>query len=468
MRTEEKKNKTSDVPQERIRPFVPLAESLSPEFRTFCERLIFLIRENGISRLTPNLENREEILEFSKYVHEGWKEAQALIIERVLKNLSAISALKADLKNARRARNKDLEKKIDNELHARALENRVMRNMIDSIAWSMLQGETSTIRRLSLKGGHSNFREPNIRDALASLEHFNKSDFEVVICCDLTSFIHVGDLLSFNYLTGQIRFIELKSGSTNAALSKLAQFAVASSCEIFEAQAKDTFTPSEGKQFDRIKRQITKGNQVLDILNNEQGTDPNSGANVRLYPTPYAIMSYASDIVECYEQLSDKKSWAITTVDGCLHVGVYNNPTQAFVAFNGWMDGIKCTSPVYNITDCIRTLHATPFASLGLPTNLLKQIIKGQIMIVMCLDVRAFVEVANTMFPNLLSYADKKASAEADRLHGMPLKLGNQAIATASGGYVGLGLIDRILFGLRRPQQVIRALHLMLDTDSAA
>lgn len=189
--TKSKTQKSSRRPidKNRIRPFTPLANVLTDDFKDLCKKLLFLIRENGISQMHPNFENREEVLEFAKYVHQGWKEAQSLIIDRVLNNLIEIEKLDQRLKDFRRARNKDGVQKIKYELNCLKAENTVMRRMIDAIAWAIFKNELSTIRRLSTKGAQTNFSAPNIKDALSTIELYNQNDHLMALCCDLSTFI---------------------------------------------------------------------------------------------------------------------------------------------------------------------------------------------------------------------------------------------------------------------------------------
>lgn len=451
------------IDQKRIRPFTPLANILSDDFKDLCKKLLFLIRENGVSQVRPDFNNREQLLEFAKYVHQGWKEAQSLIIERVLNNLSEIERLDQKLKDFRRARNKDGVQKINRELNRLKTENTVMRRMIDAIAWAIFKNELSTIRRLSTKGAQTNFSAFNIKDALSTIELYNQNDHLMALCCDLSTFIHVGDILLFDYEKGLTFFVELKSGEKNMALTKIAEAAAEVQCPIFEDEIKKEMSEKEHKQFKRLKKQVEVGNAITNTLNNEKGTDHNTGGGVRIFTTSHEPHSYGSKIVSCYGQLNEKKTWAIDSIDDCLHLGVYTNVDQAFVAFNGWMDMMKCTSTIYNITDSFRTPAVTPFAALNLPTELLEKVIQGEITIILCLDVARLVEMTNSTFPDFLTYADKKASADADRKFTLPLKLDNKALL-ANGGIVGQGLADRIIFDLQRPKQVIKMFYEMITS----
>lgn len=451
------------INKKRIRPFIPLSNVLSKEFKKLCKRLLFLIRENGISRIEPNLDNREEWLTFAKYVHEGWKEAQSIIIDRTIRNLNEIDILKAEYKDACRSKDRPLGLTIKNKINALQVENSVMRRMIDSIAWAMLHFEHSTIRRLIVKGAHTNFSAQNIKDSIPTLSLYNQNDHHIAICCDLTTFIHVGDILLYDAKNGRTLFVELKSGDKNIALSGLATIAIEAKCKAFENELKKELSETDNKHFERLRKQAKVGKTVVDTINNEKGTDHNTGAGVTIFPTTYEPQSYSPIIKKCYEQLSDTKSWAIETVDECLHIGIYNNNDQAFVGFNAWMDLIGCKSQIYNIMDSFRIPTSTPFASLSLPTELLEKMILGEISLILCLDIKAFVYLANSMFPNFFSYASKKITAKADQEYTQPLKLEGKAVQGPEGAIIGQGVSDRILFDLLTPKQALKMLKQMMD-----
>ena len=184
-----------------------------------------------------------------------------------------------------------------------------------------------------------------------------------------------------------------------------------------------------------------------------------------LVPSKLAVELFSTEIVSCYEQLSEDKHWAIASIDNCLHLGVYNDQKSAFIGFNAWMDVEHCTSRIFNITDSFRMPWVRPFGSLDLPLELLQKVFRGEVSIVLCLDVKAFVELANSMFPNYLSVASKSETAAACDEFYEYLQLDGRVINcnSARGWIVGRGVLDRIVFDLQRPSNLLEMQHAALD-----
>lgn len=72
---------------------------------------------------------------------------------------------------------------------------------------------------------------------------------------------------------------------------------------------------------------------------------------------------------------------------------MYRDSEMGFVAFNGWMDSLGIKSPVVNINDSFFDPLSRPFMSLHLPTEMLSDLMSGQIIIVMCFDNELFFTV---------------------------------------------------------------------------
>jgi len=371
-----------DKIRQRMKPFAVFGASLNDDFKQLIERLLFLIREHGISQFKPTPGNREEWLHFAALVHDGWKQAQTIIAEKILRNLTLRDQALLKVKEHHRLKNAAEKEKSIVEASRLQLEIKVLRRILDSIPWAIFKGEHSTIRRLSVRGGQSNLSAQNILDTLPMAHHYNEDPSKVAICTDITSFIHVGDILLADVNAGNVGFVELKSGEKNIALSHAAAFAVESECSAYEMHLKSSLTPTDVQHFDRAKKQLARGNSVVNTINNEGGTDHNTGLEIKICPIARPVECYANEIVACYEELNETKHWSINSIDNCLHLGVYNNLEHAFVGFNGWMDTIHCTSHIYNITDSFRFPWVRPFGSLNLPLEILKKVLRGEITIV--------------------------------------------------------------------------------------
>lgn len=86
----------------------------------------------------------------------------------------------------------------------------------DTIGWMILRGDLSAVRSQFLDTrGHSDLNEHNWESVEGALATFTVDPDLVALATDLTSFLHVGDLLVLNTLSGKITTIELKEGEIN-------------------------------------------------------------------------------------------------------------------------------------------------------------------------------------------------------------------------------------------------------------
>ena len=164
---------------------------------------------------------------------------------------------------------------------------------------------------------------------------------------------------------------------------------------------------------------------------------------------------YTHRLVKMWEIIRGGKNWAIDTIDECLFLGMYRDSEMGFVAFNGWMDSLGIKSPVVNINDSFFDPLSRPFMSLHLPTEMLSDLMSGQIIIVMCFDNELFFHRANKTYPGLYLLSD--AARTKQPLENI-LRVGSQGIASYVDGntsFLGNGIESRILFDQQRPDNII-------------
>lgn len=450
-----KQNTTMPYP---VAPFISIGHQLDDEVKKTVIELLYLIREHGIKQLIPDLTKPEEICTLAELVHDGWKKAHLIIAEELTKRLSRSDNLKKRRKKRYESENEKRE--VEGGYHKNRIEIIVLRRMLDSIAWTMLKKEHSTIRRLQVPDSASNLSIRNIEDALPTASLWNEDSFTIAICSDMTTFVHIGDLLVYKYIEDRVFFAELKSGKKNMLLADAAHFSITENCDNFEGFLSENLEQTDLKHYNRIKRQLTRGNEVISTLNNEKGYDSHLNRDIKIHPVEIPVERYSDAIVNCCNEITDKKTWSISTVDDCLHIGVYSDCQQGYVAFNGWMEIIKCRSRVYNITDSFSLITALPFASLDLPTEILEKILKGTLIIVMCFDTGEFLRAANDKFPNFLKLGNSKKSRRDSQIADLLMHDG-QFIESDSGGVLGSGFIDRIIFDLQSPLNALTMIYQM-------
>lgn len=162
--------------------------------------------------------------------------------------------------------------------------------------------------------------------------------------------------------------------------------------------------------------------------------------------------------MECYEQLSPEKKWAIKTIDECVHIGVYSDQQMAFVGFKAWMSVLKCDSPIYNLTNSFRMPWVRPLGATLLPFDLMKQILRGDILVIICLDIQNMIEAVNARQPGFLDLISAQETSKA-RLHRIEmLELKGQGVRATLGDLkmdLGAGFRDRVVFDQHSPLQIV-------------
>lgn len=448
----------TEIDPRQWRPFLRLGEYLSKEFLVLAEEWLFLVREYGTSKSESRPATKEQFLEFTAHVHDGWKDAQRRIADFLIDALARRSAAEAHQKEQHRLKSKE-GKRLAREDAARiGLEISVARRMLDVILWTIFAGDHSTLRRLHVDGGEHNLSTANIVDAMKAADHFNNDAQVMALSTDMLSFVHVGDLILANRAEGSISFIELKAGEKNVDIAQTAEVAVQSECEYFEALATSGYNETDRKHYERVKRQAKRNDTIVSTIRNEGGTDPNTGSKVVIQPTPDLVEHWSEDVMRCYESLNESKKWAISVIDECVYVGVYSDQRMAFVGFQAWMKQQGCESRIFSLTDSFRDPGVRPLGATFLSLDLQKKILRGEILVIMCLDILRMIDLANKLQPGYLQLATK---TETVRMRGQ--KVGDFTLnglfirANVAGEvtFLGGGFRDRVLFDQQRPAQLL-------------
>ncbi|MDT4839225.1 hypothetical protein FQZ97_730100 [compost metagenome] len=387
-------------------------------------------------------------------MHEGWKLTQQKITDEVISRLESIAILECRKKEHHQLKQADEKARALREIKRTQLEILILRRFIDSIVWTMLRFEHSTIRRLPMKGGVDNLSVANILQAKNVVDEINKDGGAIAISSDLTTFVHTGDILSLSLKDG-LKLIELKSGKKNIEFSEAAQFSHEVKCPHFDEIFTKGLSDTDKKHYSRTKKQLERASTILQTINTGKGIDQFHELPLAIEENSLSPEFYPEAIARCREELTDEKQWSITVVDSCLYIGVYSNPEMGFVGFNAWMDGIECKSEIYNLTDSFHDALSRPLPALDLPTKLLEEIIDGSIVVVACLDYKAFFDFANKLYPGLF-YLSRPSTrlrkiAEDFTINGQLI-----ACDSAQGTiYLGGGLVTRMIFDLHRPKNII-------------
>lgn len=443
-----------------FRPFLRLADHLPEPFLKRAEAWHILVSSYGIDHVEKPPETKEEYQQFYAFCHEGWKKAQTEIAAFLIDALGQRAKAVADEKESRRRRDKDAQKVAQLARRRIDLQMRVARRTLDVILWTIVGGEHSTMRRLIVRGGHNSLSVENIKVAMAAADQLNRDPLVMAVSTDMLSLVHVGDLIVVDGRAGQVRFVELKAGAKNVLITELAEFAVRSKCPRFENLATAEMTETDRRHFSRVKKQAERNETIISTINNEGGTDHNTGDPVVISPLGKPSEYWTDEIQQCYESLTADRRWAIAAVEDCVYLGVYSDQNAAAVGFLSWMHVMGCGSPVFNLTDSFANVAARPLGATYLSRELREKILRGDVLVIMCLDVQAFMELGNRIAPGSMSLASKAETARQTQRqsHVEFLMLDGRLIRSGSNdeaSFLGVGMRDRILFDQHSPSQLL-------------
>ena len=314
----------------------------------------------------PELRNK-----FLSAAHEGMRAAQDYIVDRVI----------ADSRMS-------VSEKI------------LYRSISDSIAWQLIGGQLCYARRLFLGHAQPNLQQSNFRSVVAAAKSIvDKSPDAIPLLSDLTTFVQVGDILSFDPSSG-LSIIEVKQGEVNQRISNFLNFYSKSGCN----RALDYFLSMEGphtaKQMQRMVRQTGRMSHIVEIIASGTSTDPDSGQIIHIPEEPVPIRDWDEELNAMLRE-SGERGWALNVIDDCLFVACYAEESMlkgSHVIFNLWFDhcGGDPESPRARLIDCIHTPTALPMFSRRIPTESMFDLLFGRKQICMALSLDDFMKKCET------------------------------------------------------------------------
>lgn len=448
-----------DEMQRKYRPFINFWERRSPEFKELIKTLMILIRQgdNDASRHT-----KDEPIEKFKRLLTGWKRAQKIIADELIIRLSSIEKLEKEKQLAHSKKDYEIKQKCIRDVKGITSEITILRRCIDSIVWMMLRNEHSSIRRLPINGTPDNLSVFNINDSMKVADEINTDPMSIAVITDITTFVHTGDLIALFPKKG-IALIEIKSGKKNIEFSKAAEFSVLSECPHFDEVYTKEFDKKDIKHYQRTKRQFKRSQNVIETIETGEGFDNYHQSSVRIQDRNFQPDFYTDKIIDLWYKIYNGKSWAIADINECLFIGAYSNANMGFCGFNSWMNISKISGTVYNILDSFSDALSRPFFNLNLPEKLLLDIINGDLIIVLCLDYKRFVERANRKYPGIYSILDFPSTiSDVTNMFSVD---GKGIVSRVDGmdNFIANGFETRIIFDQHYPDNLIDWSYKMSD-----
>lgn len=433
--------------------------ALDDQFVQRISHIVYLVLEYGDENHseqgdTELHENHPQIKKF-----EGWKLAHLAISDDVVIYLKEVDSLKTEilwLHKNKRKKEKDLKR---NQLKKIEFRVKLLRRLYDSIFWLLHHNDISVIRRYNFDYTIDNLSIKNVLDSQQFIDNLNKDPCGVALNSDITTFVQKGDVLYYHMARGY-EVIELKTGHKGKDIYKKVLSTLKIVCEDeLDDRVKDLST-KDRRQFLRYRRQMLRGISAVNILNKGQGYDFDLEREVVIREIPEKNFSeYSSSLINCFDIINSGKEWAVDIIDECLYIGLYSNSRAAFLGFSAWMDGRGCDSKIYNVLSFIDSGLMRPAPCFNLPVDMIKKILTGDLILLLCIDIPRLVEKFNASTNYSIVYFPKKSflgtSKEMEEL--VSYKKYLLKVKCPDGDwFVGNGVIVRVLFDFSSPLSVLK------------
>lgn len=282
---------------------------------------------------------------FFRDVHRSYERAQTTIADRLMALQSVEGISEAE------------------RLHRQL----ALRKIADAMAYTMAEGQAHLIRRFATNRAAGDVPLDKLPEYLAAAQRLNaESRMTFALLADLTTFVHVGDLLRIDVRTkpAVLTHIELKTGPVNAALLRALEETAATPESIAAIPRRRDINRAHVRQAQRILRQRLRTAQVETLLRTDRGIDPGTGLEMQLSEGVITTEEYDQDLASLLD-FGEAKGGGYCTVDGCLHVGVHYAAERA--SFERAYGAAKAALRSAAATDA---LARAPFVSaLGIPKD---------------------------------------------------------------------------------------------------
>lgn len=416
--------------------------------------------DKNVDTLMADSDKRSD---FIIQVHKGFWGAQKRAIFLLQKILKEQKQLKADLKQARRDKDKDKATVIGNLMQKVKYQEMVVRKSMDSIAWQLFSYDLTVMRRLYNGQELIDITDSNLDSELHYINEYIKENSDgFVLISDLTSFVQVGDIVAFAPQKG-LQIGELKEGKINFEIFHIINNAIKTDCPRYLRSELGKMDKKMKEQFHRDVKQIDRSIKTWQTLNEGKGIDFLTGLPVTIDKDEIQLGTFEDTVSELLEKCT-KKGYAISVIEECLLIGVYETDKFPSVAFEVWAKGLGIKMPIVDFRQSM-------FDPLGYPVFLqqfkdyyILDIIQGKKVVKMTMDINAWM---NTFENDGIKWRwlSKKETARINSkfkgkngifsLEGKGIEIKNENGVTQ---YIGEGVFSRVFTGLNNPSSIKKLL----------
>ena len=408
----------------------------------------------------PNKKN-----DFIKYVHEGFRLGQDILIAELIQNEKSRKELNGELKEHRKNRDKEKADEIGFEIKKLEYMEAVLRNLADSLAWLLMNGQHWIARRwYSGSRSRPSLLNSNIESLhIAAASYYKQHPNGFALYSDLTSFVDIGDLIVITE-EGQLKSVEVKEGSKSKEVFKFMDKHKNSKDFKPETLGLDKHdNPMKFlDQVERTIRQMEKGSRLTNLIKNEKGPDPFTGQNTVIGEISHPLEFYHDVVFSMFQELKTS-IWSHRVIEGIVYVGMYRNTairksTNTFESFISTKFEEKF--PVMPYNSQLFAPIKEPIFQKPYGTDNIMSIVLGRTVMLVCVDLNALLQLFNSngIEAKWMSRKETQKSKETGAKFPKPFEFNKQAISVVKDGkklILGDGFLSRLVYDSLLPSSLV-------------
>lgn len=329
--------------------------------------------------------------ELNRLCFDGFKIAQSKIIVELRDLQKVRQNIQQKIKQAKRDKNKTLLAELTESSKKLDYQSDIFKNIADSIAWQMLNGQHYFYRRLFTHDtGEKNLNDKSFDCVIDFANKINENRDSFCLITDITNNIQLGDCLIVD--KEGIKVSEIKSGKKNFEALELIKKEKLNEDNV-DSIVGETYDKEFKKQVKRMLTQKGKTERAAKIIKENEGADPKyKDSKVNIIENDFEIETYHSEFDKLWKQL-EEKDWAYDCIQAIVHVGIYKNDWRLFGQVT--MKGLCKPFPFYDLISNRGMLISEPIFVKPFTEKQILDIILGRVKIYIGVDYEKFIEFAN-------------------------------------------------------------------------
>ena len=330
--------------------------------------------------------------QLNRHCLDGFKIAQTKIIDELRTLQIKSKQYQEDIKQAKRDRDKEVENTLTKELSILNYQSDIFRNLADTIAWQMLNGNHYFLRRLyTHETGEKDLIDKSFEFVIDFSDKINKNPDAFCLISDITNSIQLGDCLIVD--EEGVKISEIKSGEANFKALNVIKENELTESKFDEEELKKEFDEKFIKQLKRMLTQNAKTERASKIIQDNKGDDPKyKDTKVYITESDTEIETYHSALINLINQL-DEKDWAYDCIEAIVHIGVYKNDWRLYGQFS--MKSLCDPFPFVDLMSSRGIAICEPVFLMPIRDDKIIDLVLGRIKIFIGIDVEKFIEFSN-------------------------------------------------------------------------